>query len=63
VHYQFAGERIGPTIPCKHISLRNRGRKTVTLAAARAHHAMAAARVIDAQPAANRQCAARGGAL
>jgi len=43
--------------------LRSRGRKTVTLAAARAHHATAAARVIDAQPAANRQCAARGGAL
>jgi hypothetical protein len=50
VHYQFAGERIGPTIPCKHIFLRSRGRKTVTLAAARAHHAMAAARVTMPSP-------------
>jgi hypothetical protein len=58
VHYQFADERIGPTIPCKHIFLRSRGRKTVTLPAAAnpSWHACGAPERCSA--AANGQCAA-----
>jgi hypothetical protein len=50
VHNQFADERIGPTIPCKHIFCAAVGGKQSLCRPPRTHHGTPAARRIDAQP-------------